>query len=133
MNEQPGTPMLPAPTGFSGWVSTWREALTKPNEQTYSRLALSPNAKSSTAFLWIFIGSLVNFFLASLVQGRLMNEMMRNSGIEGLPVDSGGLMTAICGAPVGALISVVFFAIGVGVIQFIAKMFGGQGTFEQLA
>ena len=134
MNEQPGTPMLPPPSGVSAWISTWREALTSPNEQTFSRIALSPNAKSSTAFLWIFLGSLVNFFLASLVQGRLMNQLMQNSGIEGLPAGtSGGLLTAICGAPIGALIAVVFFALGVGVIQLIARMFGGSGTFEQLA
>jgi len=29
--------------------------------------------------------------------------------------------------------SVVLFAIGVALIQWIAKMFGGRGTFEQLA
>jgi len=43
------------------------------------------------------------------------------------------LITAICGAPVGAVISTVVFAIFVGVVQLVAKMFGGQGTFDQLA
>ncbi|HSL31433.1 MAG TPA: Yip1 family protein [Anaerolineales bacterium] len=134
MNEQPSAPMLPPPSGVSGWITTWREALTRPNENTYARIALSPEAKLSTAFLWVFLGSLVNFLLASLVQGRLMSQMMQNSGIEGLPAGAGGgLLTAICGAPIGALISVVFFAIGVGVFQLIAKMFGGHGTYEQLA
>jgi hypothetical protein len=136
MNEQPSAPMLPPPSGPSAWISTWREALTKPNEQTYARMALSPNAKLSTALLWVFIGSLVNFFLASLVQGRLMAQMMQNSGLglEGLPAETGGgLFTAICGAPIGALISVVFFALGAGVFQLIAKLFGGRGTYEQLA
>lgn len=134
MNEQPSAPMLPPPSGVSGWITTWREALTRPNENTYARIALAPEAKLSTALLWVFLGSLVNFLLASLVQGRLMSQMMQNSGIEGVPMDAGGgLMTAICGAPIGALISVVFFAIGVGVFQLIAKMFGGRGTFEQMA
>lgn len=134
MNEQPSAPMLPPPSGVSGWISTWREALTRPNENTYARIALAPEAKLSTALLWVFLGSLVNFFLASLVQGRLMSQMIQNSGIEGVPMEvGGGLMTAICGAPIGALISVVFFALGVGVFQLIAKMFGGRGTYEQLA
>ena len=134
MNEQPSAPMLPPPSGVSGWISTWRETLTRPNENTYARIALSPEAKLSTALLWVFLGSLVNFFLASLVQGRLMNQMVQNYGIEGIPMESGGgLLTAICGAPIGALISVVFFALGVGVFQLIAKMFGGRGTYEQLA
>ena len=136
MNEQPGTPMLPPPSGVSDWIATWRDAITKPSEQTYLRIALSPNAKTSTALLWVFLGSLVNFLLASLVQGRLMSQMMQNSGLdfEGLPAGTGGeLLTAICGAPIGALISVAFFALGVGVFQLIARMFGGRGTFEQLA
>jgi hypothetical protein len=136
MSEQMNAPMLPPPSGVSEWVSVWRDALTKPSDQTYARIARSPNAKSTTAFLWIFLGSLVNFFLASLVQGAVMRQMMQNSdlGIEGIPAGAGGgLMAAICGAPIGAVISVVMFAIVVGIVQLIAKMFGGLGTFDQLA
>ena len=131
MNEPTNAPMLPPPSGFSQWMSVWRDAITRPSDETFARLALSPNAKSSTAFLWIFLGSLVNFLLASLVQGRLMNQMMQNSdlGIQ-IPAGGGGLLTAICGAPIGAVISVAFFALGVGVIQVIAKMFGGTWKVE---
>jgi len=136
MSEQMNTPMLPPPSGFSEWLSIWRDALTKPSEQTFSRIALSPNAKITTALLWVFLGSLINFFLASLVQGQLMSQMMQNSnfGVEGLPQSTGGgLLTAICGAPVGAVISVVVFALVTGIVQLIAKMFGGRGTFDQVA
>src|SRR5574339_1099396 len=107
MNEPTNAPMLPPPSGFSQWMSVWREAITRPSDETFARLALSPSAKSSTAFLWIFLGSLVNFFLASLVQGAVMRQMMQNSdfGIEGIPAGTGGgLIAAICGAPIGAVI-----------------------------
>ncbi|RPJ27725.1 MAG: hypothetical protein EHM33_06950 [Chloroflexi bacterium] len=136
MSEQMNSPMLPPPSGISEWFSVWRDAVTKPNEQTYARIALAPNAKLTTALLWIFLGSLVNFFLASLVQGALMRQMMQNSnfGLQGFPeAAGGGLIAAICGAPVAAIISVVFFALTTGVVQLIAKMFGGRGTFDQLA
>ena len=43
------------------------------------------------------------------------------------------LISAICGAPVAAVISVLVFAIFTGVTQWVAKMFGGTGTFEKLA
>jgi hypothetical protein len=128
--------VLPPPSGVSEWFSVWRDALTKPSDQTFARIARSPNAKLTTALLWIFLGSLVNFFLASLVQGALMRQMMQNSdfGIEGIPAGAGGgLITAICGAPIGAVISVIMFVIVVGIVQFIAKLFGGLGTFDQLA
>ena len=135
MNEQDSAPLTPEPSGFSSWFSTWMEAITKPNQQTFARLAASPNAKMTTAFLWVFLGSLVNFFVAALVQGAIMRQMINQFGLENMPVRSlgGGILSAICGAPVGAVISVVFFAMFTGVVQWVAKMFGGTGTFEQLA
>jgi len=134
-NEDMNTPMSPEPAGFSSWLSTWMEAVTKPNEQTYVKIASSPNAKTSTAFLWVFIGSLLNFFIVSLMQGAIMGRMMQSYGVEGFS-NRGmgfGIITVICGAPIGALISVLFFAMFTGVVQWVAKMFGGTGTFEQLA
>lgn len=136
MSEQMNAPMLPPPSGVSAWVSVWRDAVTRPSEQTFARIAQSPNAKLTTALLWVFLGSLVNLFLASLVQGAVMGQMMRNSdfGGQGFPsAAGGGLVTAICGAPIGALIQTVLFVIVTGIVQLLAKMFGGRGTFDQLA
>ncbi|HET9914347.1 MAG TPA: YIP1 family protein, partial [Anaerolineales bacterium] len=134
MNEQMNTPMLPPPSGVAEWFSVWRDALTKPSDQTFARIALAPNAKLTTAFLWIFLGSLVSTFLSSLVQGQVTRQMMQNFGMEGLPQTTGNtLVTAICGAPIAALISVLMFALVTGIVQVLAKMFGGRGTFEQLA
>ena len=135
MNEEMNTPVSPERQGIAGWFSTWMQAVTKPNEQTFAGLAVSPNAKMSTAFLWVFIGSLVNFFVASLVQGVILGRMIQQFGLEDMPgrAFGGGIFSVICGAPIGALISVVFFAMFTGVVQLVAKMFGGTGTFEQLA
>jgi hypothetical protein len=137
MSEQMNAPMLPPPAGVSAWFSTWREAITKPSDQTFARLALSPQAKSTTAFLWIFLGSLLNFFLVSLVQGAMFRQVFQNSdfgfGVDQFGGVGGGLVTAICGAPIAAIFSVIAFAIFVGVVQLVAKMFGGRGTFDQLA
>jgi hypothetical protein len=134
MNEPSNAPMLPPSSGFSAWMTVWRDALTRPSDQTFARIGLSPNAKASTGLLWVFLGSLVNFFLASLVQGPMMRQMMQNSGLDpnALPAASGGLIAAICGAPIGALISTVLFALAIGIVQVIAKMFGGRGTFDQM-
>jgi len=134
MNEQPNTPMMRS-GGSTSIIQTWINALTKPNEQTFADMAASPNAKASTAFLWVFVGALVNFFFASLVQGPLMRQYLQQSGFgdqfgNGL---GGGLVTAICGAPIAAAIGVLFFAIFAGVVQWLARMFGGRGTFDQLA
>lgn len=135
MNEPTNAPMLPPRSGVSEWISVWRDALTRPSEQTFARISQSPNAKSTTAFLWIFLGSLVSSLLALPAQGAMMRQMMQSMGLEGqgFPTAGGGLMSVICGAPIGAVVSVVVFAIVVGVVQLLAKMFGGRGTFDQLS
>jgi len=134
MNDQSNASLPPTPGGMAGWFSVWMSALTKPNEQTFAQLAKSSEAKSTTAFIWVFIGSLVSFFLSSLVQGAAMGQLMQQYGLN---AQSGGigtrLITIICGAPITAVIAVIVFAIMVGIVQFLAKMFGGRGTFDQLA
>ena len=136
MNHQMNAPTPAAPSGMASWFSVWMAAVTKPNEQTFVDMANSGNAKATTAYIWVFIGSLVSFFLASLVQGAAMRQMMQQYGASG-QFGGGGigvrLITAVCGAPIAAVISVIVFAIVVGIVQFLAKMFGGTGTFDQLA
>jgi len=134
MNEQMNEPVSsPEPTGIAGWFSVWMQAVTKPNEQTYAVLAASATGKTSTALLWAFIGSLINFFFVSLVQGAMMRQVFQQFGMDANPRSFGAsLVSAICGAPIAAVISVVFFAAFTGIVQWIAKMFGGKGTFEQL-
>jgi Flp pilus assembly pilin Flp len=136
MNEQSNAPMPVEPAGIAGWFSTWMRAITKPNEQTFVELANSRNAKATTAYLWVFLGSLITFFFASLVQGDIMANLMQNAGVSDGAYSTGlggGLFAAICGAPIGGVISVVMFAVVTAIVQWIAKMFGGRGTFDQLA
>jgi len=135
MNEQSNAPMSASPGGPSSWFSVWMAAVTKPSEQTFVDMANSGNAKATTAYLWVFIGSLVNVFFASLTQGAVMRQMMQQYGMEGqFNVGIGErLITAVCGAPIAAVISVVFFALITAIVQWVAKMFGGRGTFDQLA
>lgn len=140
MNEQSNIPLSPEPAaGVAGWFSTWLEAVTKPNEQTFANFAAAASGKLSIAFLWVFLGSLATSFIATLVQRPMMRQMVqmfRQMGVDvpNIPVSAGSsFVSAICGAPVMAVITVVLFAISVGLIQWVAKMFGGRGTFEQLA
>jgi hypothetical protein len=119
-------------------LQTWTKALTKPNEQTFADIAASPNAKASTAYLWVFIASLIQVFLTALVQSRLLGTYMDQAGLgDVLGNQARGLgsilIGAVCGAPIAAAVTTLFFAIGVFVVQWIAKMFGGTGTADKLA
>lgn len=118
-------------------LQTWGKALTKPNEQTFVEIASSPNAKATTAYLWVFVAGLIQFFLVSLVQSQMMGTYLEQLGMEtgdlGSRTFASIAVTAICGAPIAAAVSTLFFAIGVFIVQWIAKMFGGRGTADQLA
>src|SRR5215213_5338480 len=135
MNEPTNAPMLPPPSGVSEWFSVWRDAITRPSDQTFARIAQSPNAKMTTAFLWIFFSSLVSSLLALPARGVVMRQAIQNFGLEGQLPDAaqGGLLAVICGVPISAVVSVVIFAIVVGIVQLLARMFGGRGTYDQLA
>jgi hypothetical protein len=133
-NEMPNAPMTPA--GTTSFFQTWVPALTKPNEQTYASIAASPNAKASTAYLWVFISSLVASLISLIAQGALIRERLAASGFDSGRLGNGVggiLITLLCGAPIIAVIGTAFFAIWVAIIQWIAKMFGGKGTNDQLA
>jgi hypothetical protein len=135
MNEFPNTP---APEVRSDSVfQIWMRALTRPNEFTYADLAASPRARATTAYLWMFIASLINYFLSTLVQRQMFNNM-RLYGFDmsqfGPRAGIGSMLVGlICVAPVLAALSTLVFAIIVAIIQWLARMFGGTGTYDQLA
>ena len=136
MNDQMNAPMSPMPSGPTPFYQVWMNALTKPNEQTFADMANSGNAKATTAYLWVFVASLIQIFFSALVQSAMMRQMFDQFGSGGSFGDVGigaRLIGAICGAPIGAVIVTLFFAIGVFIVQWIAKMFGGKGTADQLA
>lgn len=136
MNELPNTPVPEARP--ESVFQIWGRALTRPNEQTYAELASSPAAKATTAYLWVFIASLIQLLLAALVQRQMYNNMAEQFGLDlgalGAPGGTGAILAGLlCLAPLGAVISTVFFAIWVAVVQWLAKMFGGTGTNDGLA
>jgi hypothetical protein len=142
MNEESNVPVASGSTGMAGWFSTWMTAVTKPNEQTYATLAQHPDATSNNrAFIWVFIAGTISA-LVSGVLGAIL-------GLVGFSAPTGGLAdlygvdasrgvaftfgVAICSAPITGALGVLFFAIFTGIVQWVARLFKGTGTFSQLA
>jgi hypothetical protein len=138
MSEQSNVPIMSdAPEPF---YQTWIRALTKPNERTYAEMAMSSKARASTAYLWYFIAMLVQVLISSLVPSAYLQQIVERFGngeYSQYVAQGQGLMprliTAICGAPIAAGVGVLFFALSVALIQWIAKMFGGRGTNDRMA
>jgi len=142
MNEQLNAPMPAEPAGVAGWFSTWMAAVTKPNEQTYATMAEHPDAMSvSRAFTWVFLAGTISALISGILQAILqlagfasqapsLGDLFGRNAGRGVGLS---FVIAICGSPVAGAISTFFFAIGIGIIQWVAKMFKGVGTFSQLA
>ena len=105
MNETPNAPLpempAPEPAASSSMFQTWINAVTKPNESTFAAIARSPQASTTNAFLWVFIGSLISSFLSLLapnaglqdLQRLLQQQGINNQFTNTLPEAGGGLGT----------------------------------------
>ena len=131
--------------GPAGWLPIWIKAVTRPNEQTFMELTDRPDAVSRTAFIWVFIAGTVSgifqAILRSVYAATGTTPQLSIPGLEQYMPSGGGdagsigitLITSLCLTPVIGLVSVIFFAIGTAIVQWITKLFGGVGSFDKLA
>lgn len=147
MEQMPSnTPVMESKPGPAGWLQVWIKALTKPSEQTFIELTDGPEAVAKTAYIWVFIAGTVSGIFQAILQAIYTamgtTPQLPIPGLEeftGQAVSSDPstavitLVGSLCAAPVAGLVSVLFFAIGVAITQWIAKLFGGTGTYEKLA
>ena len=143
MSEFSNEPMIVDSNAEMSLIDMWIAAVTKPSEQTFSQIAAQPSASTGKALLWVFLASLVSSFASLVVQAFSFGSGMGNFEqflppelARELPMQSApsfGFGTVICGTPVYALFTVLGFVIGVALIQWVAKLFGGIGSFDKLA
>lgn len=148
MEQMPSNiPTMEVKPGLAGWAQAWMTAVTKPNEQTFAMLTEHPNATSKTAFIWVFIAGTVTAILQAILNAIYSatgtTPQLNIPGMEQFNqfAQSGGgetnvfavLLGGLCAAPLAGLITVLFFALGTAIVQWIAKLFGGVGTFDKMA
>jgi len=127
-NQMSNAPMMSG--GPKSFIQVWMDALTKPNEQNYADMAAAPGASAGKAYLWVFLTSLVSYFIIALVQFAVVGLGGNAHGSRDLTTS---LVSLICAIPIGAGFVVLGFMIGTALVQWVAGMFKGAGTFGQLA
>lgn len=123
-----------------GAFPVWSKVFTKPNERTFLEITSHPEAKARAAYIWVFLAGTVSGLINSLTKFVIvlvgLQQVAPDFGqLQGAPaaLGFGGLLAAVCSAPLAGLFSVIGFAIGVAIVQATARFFGGQGTFDRLA
>lgn len=130
MEEMPSnTPISESRPGPAGWVQTWIMAVTKPNEQTFIDISESTNAKTQTALIWAVIAGFVSGIAIGITSAL---QLLIQSGDAG-SMDAGTIAALVCGLPIAmAIFNPIGLAISTALIQWVAKLFGGTGSFEKL-
>jgi hypothetical protein len=147
MEQSPSNmPVMEYKPGPAGWLPVWIKAVTKPNEQTFIEITEHPDATSKTAFIWMFVAGtfsgVIQAFLQAIYGLTGAAQPLPIPGLEEFTQTTGagdptavlvGLAAGLCLSPVAGLVTVVLYAVVVAIMQWVAKMFGGVGTFDKLA
>lgn len=137
MTQLDNTPITPPSSGApgpAGWIPVWFKAVTQPNEQTFIDITENPHASPTTAYLWIFIAATLSAMVSGIVQFILVASRLNGLyGIEEVRSTAGSsLIGVICVSPFAGVISVLFFALWFAIVQWVAKLFGGTGSYDKL-
>jgi hypothetical protein len=134
MSKFENLPVMPPSAGApapAGWIPVWIKAVTQPNEQTFVDITEHPDAQPRTAYIWIFFAGTLSAVINGFVQAVTMSRTMGGQNVfEGSTV--GVVFGVVCGAPIAGVLSVLFFALGVAITQWIAKLLGGTGSYDKL-
>lgn len=146
MEQMPSNPpSMETKPGPAGWLAVWIKAVAKPNEQTFVEITEQPDAASRTAFIWVFIAGTISGIFQAILQAIYAatgtSPRIPIPGLEQFTQTSGGhagamgitLIISLCLSPLAGVISVIFFALFTAIVQWIAKLFGGAGSFDKLA
>jgi hypothetical protein len=124
MSDESNLPVMPGPP--EPFYRTWMNVLTRPTEQTFAEMAVSPDAAPGKAYLWVFLAGMISAFISAVVQGVFLAD-------QETTLAANFLIAMFCCIPVLGGLSVLGLMINAGLVQLAAGMFKGVGTYDQLA
>jgi hypothetical protein len=139
MSEEIVFPEHEQPAESLSWFQTWKLAITRPSVATFEKIARDPGASTRRAFKWVFFAACIAYVLLLTIQAVLyiVTGVLSDAGLGAVGIELGvgfaGLLVGlICVPVVIAPIVVLFFIISTAIIQWMAKLLGGQGAYSSL-
>jgi hypothetical protein len=138
LSDPPIDEVKPRPPG---WFAVWSKLLSRPAEQTVLEIIEHPDAKQNTAFIWVFFAGCLSGIILGLAQAILVATGWERQVFDNNVDDLNGLVSGIsvfatfllCVSPIAGALAVVIFGLGVGGVQWFARVLGGTGSYEKLA
>lgn len=134
----------PAPAERLSFFNVMIKAYTSPSSATFRSLAHNPGASAGQGFLWVGIAAAISAVISAVLlqvfpRNPMLDMLGRYGYLEGFDFGEravGGvvpfLLSVVCGAPVAAVVAIIFFAITVGLLHLVAGLLGGRGEFGNL-
>ena len=97
------------------WYKVWLDALFRPSVAGYETFLQDVHATPKRAYIWLIISGLINGVITAFVQPPQRRSII-----------------IVVGAPLHALAAVLFFIGIAGLIQLLAQVLGGTGTYSKL-
>ena len=130
----------PDPVESLGWLDIWGYSISKPSVNTFRELLEDPKSARSP-YLWVGMASLLSYLISIGLQtlfgapsfAALSSQFGDQLGPMGSMIGTASMMSLICCAPFIAFLGVLGFIISTGIYHLLAKLFGGTGTFKEMA
>ncbi len=115
------------------WQEVWSTAVMNPSVESFELILSDPAARPQRAYTWVFLtvtfSAIVNMiFMLSNIDSLIPASSLMPSGYSFGPVI---VPTMICMAVFAGPFAILALIIGAGILQFIARLLGGVGTFRE--
>jgi hypothetical protein len=115
------------------WFEVWLSALTQPNVQAYEQMLADPNANTTRASTWLLISGSVAGLLAVVFNPAFQSlpETLGAAGVSEFDPTTFMIVMILCVVPLSGLASTLGTMLGALLLNWVAKLLGGLGTFTR--
>jgi Yip1 domain len=130
----PVTPVIPiapeAPVSSLKWYEIWRDVWTNPGVETFWSILKDRDHSATRGLIWIGVTSFVLGLISSIVSIPLLNRV--SSQVPSFLSSGETIISALCTIILAPIFGIIGFIIMTGIYHLVAKLFGGNGTWNDL-